>query len=147
MQTERQKAREQLVTTLLEGHTFQEVSRGSPVPVKRAMAYRLLRAVRIQGQGALQDRRQGHPSKLCGAVRLFLETSCRAAPHTPSSVVQTQLQERFDVQVSISQINRVRKQLGVSNHAKNQELGKKRQHRKRLPLKASGRKEQEVSCS
>ncbi len=146
MQTERQRAREQLITALLEGRAFQEVSRGSAVPVKRAMAYRLLRAVRTQGTIALQDRRQGHPSKLRGEVRIFLETSCRAAPHTPSSVVQTQLQERFDVNVSISQINRVRRQLGVSNHAKNQEPGKKRQHRKRLPLKESGRKGREASC-
>lgn len=49
MQTERQRAREQLVTALLEGRTFQEVSRDSPVPLKRAMAYRLLHAVRTQG--------------------------------------------------------------------------------------------------
>jgi transposase len=124
MQTERQVAREQLVTALLEGRTFQEVNRGSLVPLKRAMAYRLLRAVRRQGKIALQDRRQGHSSKLRGEVRAWLETSCREAPHTPSSVVQTLLQERFDVRVSISQINRVRVQLGVSNHIKNRELKK-----------------------
>jgi transposase len=141
-----QMTREQVVTAMLEGRTFQEVSSGSRMPVKRAMAYRLLRAVRTQGPVALQDRRQGHPSKLRGEVRIFLETSCRMAPHTPSSVIQTQLQERFDVHVSVSQINRVRKQLGVSNHAKNQKPGKKRQHSQGLPLKKSGRKEQEASC-
>ena len=124
MQTEHQVARERLVTALLEGCTFQQASRDFPVPVKRAMAYRLLHAVRTQGPIALQDRRQGHPSKLRGAVRACLETSCRAAPYTPSSVVQTQLQERFDVKVSISQINRVRRQLGVSNPSKNGESGK-----------------------
>jgi hypothetical protein len=64
MQIERQRARAQLVTALLEGCTFQEVSRDSPVLVKRAMAYRLLRAVRTRGKEALQDGRHGHPSKL-----------------------------------------------------------------------------------
>src|SRR5215469_2741483 len=136
---QRQVARERLVTEMLEGRTFRQVSTSTPMPLKRAMAYRLLRAVRTQGPTALQDRRQGHPSKLRGEVRIFLETSCRAAPHTPSFVVQTRLQERFDVTVSISQINRVRRQLGVSNHSKNQEPGKKRQHRQDLPLKENGR--------
>jgi hypothetical protein len=31
-------AREKLITAMLKGHTFQEVSGGSPMPVKRSMA-------------------------------------------------------------------------------------------------------------
>jgi hypothetical protein len=50
-----QVTREQLVTAMLEGRTFQQVSAGAPVPLKRAMAYRLLRAVRTKGTIALQD--------------------------------------------------------------------------------------------
>ena len=46
------RAREQLVTALVAGRTFQEVSAAAPVPVKRAMAYRLLRAVRTKGNSA-----------------------------------------------------------------------------------------------
>lgn len=42
---QRQVAREQLVTAMLEGRPFQEVNTGSSLPVKRAMAYRLLRAI------------------------------------------------------------------------------------------------------
>ena len=45
----RQAAREHLVTAMLEGQTWQQVSTGFPMPVKRAMAYRLLHAVRIKG--------------------------------------------------------------------------------------------------
>lgn len=44
-----QLTREQLVTAMLEGQTWQQVSTGFPVPLKRAMAYRLLRAVRAKG--------------------------------------------------------------------------------------------------
>src|SRR5438067_1070716 len=107
---ERQAARERTVMALLEGQSWQTVSQGPDVPVKRAMAYRLLRAVRTKGDIALQDGRQGHPSKLRGEVRALLEASCREAPHTPSATIQTLHQERLNVTVSISRINRVRVQ-------------------------------------
>ena len=124
---QRQAAREQLITVMLEGRTFQEVSKGSDVPLKRAMAYRLLRAVRTQGESALQDGRHGHPVKLRGAAHTFLEEYCRQAPSTPSSAVQMLLQERFGLSISTSQINRVRAALGVSNCRRNQKQEKKRE--------------------
>lgn len=105
MQIERQIAREQLVRALCEGRTFQEVSTESSVPLKRAMAYRLLRAVRTKGNIALQDGRHGHPSKLREEARAFLEACCRKTPCTPSPTLQTALRERFDLYVSVSQIN------------------------------------------
>jgi transposase len=123
---QRQVAREQLVTAMLEGRPFQEVNTGSSLPVKRAMAYRLLRAVRIKGKIALQDGRHGHPIKLRGEARAFLEASCREAPCTPSPTLQVTLQERFGLQVSVSQINRVRAALGVSNPSKRSPQEKKR---------------------
>jgi len=125
--SQRQAAREQLITTMLEGHTFQEASQGSDVPLKRAMAYRLLHAVRTKGESALQDGRHGHPVKLRGTARTFLEEYCRQAPSTPSSVIQTLLQERFGLNISISQINRVRTALGVSNCRRSQKQEKKRE--------------------
>jgi len=72
--------------------------------------------VRKRGEEALKDGRHGHPGKLRGEARTFLEDACREAPRTPSSVIQALLRERLDVSVSISQINRVRAALGVSNH-------------------------------
>ncbi len=95
---QRQVVREQLVTAMLKGRTFREVSAESPVPVKRAMAYRLLRAVRAEGNIALQDGRHGHLSKLRGEARVFLEAFCREAPSTASSTLQVALRERFDLQ-------------------------------------------------
>jgi transposase len=124
----RQVARAQLIAAMLEGRTFQEVSIGDSVPVKRAMAYRLLRAVRSKGKIALQDGRHGHPIKLRGEARAFLEACCREAPCTPSSILQATLRERFELQVSVSQINRVRAALGVSNHSKKSPQEKKREH-------------------
>jgi transposase len=115
---QRQEAREQFIAAMLEGRTFREVSAGSSPPVKRAMAYRLLRAVRTRGNTALQDGRHGHPSKLRGEARAFLEACCRDAPCTSSPTLQAVLRERFELQVSVSQINRVRAALGVSNRSK-----------------------------
>jgi transposase len=137
---QRQVAREQLVTAMSEGQSWQQVSAGSPVTLKRAMAYRLLRAVRTKGNIALQDGRHGHPSKFRGEIRTFLEASCRETPSTPSSDIQTQLQERFDVRVSISQINRVRAALGVSNRSNRQKQEKKQEEKEVLPLSQSGKK-------
>jgi transposase len=121
---ERQTARAHLVTAILAGQSWQQAA--TSMPVKRAMAYRLVRAIRIRGEGILRDGRHGHPSKLRGEARTYLEEACQKAPQTPSSRIQTALRERFHVSVSISQINRVRAALGVSNHTQNQEQGKKR---------------------
>lgn len=122
-----QAARAKLISAMLEGRSFQEVSKESEVPLKRAMAYRLLRAVRTQGESALQDGRHGHPVKLRGAARTFLEEYCQQEPSTPSSTIQTLLQERFGMSMSTSQINRVRAVLGVSNSRRNQKQEKKRE--------------------
>jgi len=146
MQTERQVAREQLVTALFEGRTFQEVSTEAPVPLKRAMAYRLLRAVRTKGTMALQDGRHGHPSKLRAEVRTFLAKHCQQAPHTSGRILQAALQERFHLSVSISQINRFRAALGGNLRPQSQQQGKKRQEKRSLPLNQNGKTVPVVFC-
>ena len=135
---QRQAAREQWVTSMLEGHTFRQVSANTPTPLKRAMAYRLLHAVRTKGEIALQDRRHGHPSKRRGEVRTFREACCREVPCTPSSTLQAALRERFDLQVSVSQINRVRAALGLSNLSRRSLQGKKQKHQWLLRQSQSG---------
>jgi transposase len=110
--------RAQLVACMQEGYSWQVATMRTGIQISRSTAYRLCQRVQGQGEGALQDRRHGHPIKLRGHVRTFLETYCQQAPHTPSSMIQTLLHERFDLNVSISQINRVRAALGVSNSPK-----------------------------
>ncbi len=146
MQIERQIDREQLVRALCEGRTFQEVSTESSVPLKRAMAYRLLRAVRTKGNIALQDGRHGHPSKLRGEARAFLEACCRKTPCTPSPTLQTALRERFDLHVSVSQINRVRAALGVSNPSRRSPREKKQEKQGLFQQSQSGKKEEAACC-
>jgi len=121
---ERQVAREQMIVALLAGQSWQVVSQEPGAPLKRAMAYRLLQAVRERGNAALQDGRRGHPIKLRGEARAFLEACCREAPCISGPTLQTALRERFDLQVSVSQINRIRAALGVSNPSRNSQQKK-----------------------
>jgi transposase len=143
---QRHVAKVQLVAQMQAGHSWQTAAAKARLQISQSNAYRLWGAFRQHGETALSDGRHGHPSKLRGAVRAFLEEQCQQAPHTPSSTIQVELRERFDLQVSISQINRVRRQLGVSNHSKNGEPGKKRRKRQGLPFKKSGRKAQGACC-
>jgi transposase len=131
-------AKVHLVAGMQEGQSWQRAAASAGLQISQSNAYRLMKAVRQRGEAALSDERHGHPNKLRGAARAFLEEKCRQAPQTPSSTIQIALRERFDLCVSISQINRVRAALGVSNHPKHQ--GKKRQERKHLRLNQSGRK-------
>ncbi len=123
---QRRKALTQLVAHMHEGQSWRKAATKVGVHVSQSTAYRLSQAVRKRGEAALQDGRHGHPIKLRGAARAFLEERCQQAPHTPSSTIQAELQERFDLSVSISQINRVRVTLGLSNHPAGQKQEKKR---------------------
>ena len=67
------------------------------------------------GAEAAQDGRHGHPVKVRGEVREWLEETCRQAPHMPSHQIQARLSERFALSVSVSQLNRVRAASGLSN--------------------------------
>lgn len=120
------QAKVTVITCMQAGQSWSEATVNLGVQVSRSTVYRLYKRVREHGEEALQDGRHGHPIKLRGEVRAFLEASCCQSPSTPSSTIQTTLQERFDLSVSISQINRVRAALGVSNHPKSRERGKKR---------------------
>jgi transposase len=117
----------QLVACMQEGHSWRKAVAQTGIQISRSVAYRLRQKVQKEGEVAIEDGRHGHPVKLRGEARTFLEEYCRKAPQTPSSTVQTVLRERFDLSVSISQINRVRATLGVSNCRGNQDQEKKRE--------------------
>jgi transposase len=99
------RAKASLIFSMQEGHSWQTAAASAGLQVSQSNAYRLWRAFRQHGETALSDGRHGHPSKLRGAVRAFLEERCRQAPQTPSSTIQMELQEHFDLSVSISQLN------------------------------------------
>ncbi len=109
------RARIQVVEAMEQGLPWHEAAKRAELQISQSTAYRLHQRMRKADEQALREGRHGHPIKLRGEARKFLEEICRQAPHMPSYQVQTQLAQRFSLQVSVSQINRVRASLGISN--------------------------------
>ena len=135
-------ARVQVVEAMEQGLTWHEAVSCAGIKISQSTAYRLCQRMRQGGEQALREGRHGHPIKLRGEVHTFLEETCRQSPHTPSHEIQTQLAERFSLQVSVSQINRVRAMLGVSNPPQSAKKKYLAQSRNR-----SGKRRQEGYCS
>ncbi len=111
--TERRAAKVCLVQAMEAGMSWQDAAVTAGLPLKRSTAYDLRRRVRLEGDPALDDGRQGHPSKCRAEVRSWLEQTCRARPEAPGWQVQQELATQFGLTVSVSQINRLRATLGV----------------------------------
>jgi len=109
------RARVQMVEAMEQGLRWDEAAKKADLQISQSTAYRLRQRMRQGGKQALQEGRHGHPAKLRGEVRAWLEETCRQAPYTPSHEIQAQLAERFVLSISVSQLNRVRATLGVSN--------------------------------
>jgi transposase len=109
------RARVQVVEAMEQGLPWHEATKRAALEISQSTAYRLRQRMREAGEQALREGRHGHPIKLRGEARKFLEETCRQAPDAPSHEIQIQLAQNFSLQVSVSQINRVRASLGVSN--------------------------------
>jgi len=112
---ERRAAKARLVEGMLWGVSWQEAVMASGLNLGRSGAYRVTWRACVYGEEALADHRHGHVSKMHAPVREWLEASCRAAPGTPSRVVQAALQDRFGLRVSVTHLNRLRASLGLSS--------------------------------
>ena len=110
-------ARLQLIESMVAGHSWQSAVAQSQLNVSRATAYRLRQLARSEEKAELAflDDRHGHPYKVTAAVQAWISEFCTTNPQVASSRVQSELQSRFGVAVSVSQINRVRAKLGVSH--------------------------------
>jgi transposase len=111
------KGRLQLIEYMFAGHPWQSAVAQSKLNVSRATAYRLRQLARDEEKAELAflDDRHGHPYKLTEPVQAWISEFCTDHPQVASSRVQSELQSRFGVAVSVSQINRVRAKLGVSH--------------------------------
>ena len=122
-------ARLRLIEHMFAGHSWQAAIAQSQLHVSRSTAYRLLKLARDEekAERAFLDDRHGHPYKITEPVRLWMTEFCTSNPQVASSRVQRELKSRFGVEVSVSQINRVRAQSGVSHqwHGRAQAHGEK----------------------
>ena len=110
-------ARLRLIEYMCAGHSWQTAVAQSQSNVSRSTAYRLVKLARDEerAERAFLDDRHGHPYKLTGPLRAWMVEWCTKDPQVPSSRVQSELKSRFGVMVSVSQINRVRAETGVSH--------------------------------
>jgi transposase len=114
---EQRTAKQQVLAAFEHGCSVQTLLSTTSVPLHRATLYRLRQRFQTDPETALSDGRHGHPSKLRGDVRAWLEGYCQAAPGCTSRTIQTALYERFAVRVSIAHLNRVRASLGLSRRS------------------------------
>src|SRR2546428_13288546 len=104
------KGRLQLIESMFAGHSWQSAVTQSQLNVSRATAYRLKQLARDEekAERAFLDDRHGHPYKVTEPVQAWISEFCTDHPQVASSRVASELQGRFGVAVSVSQINRVR---------------------------------------
>ncbi len=100
------------------GLLWRDATARAGLVTSRSTAYGLLKLVSTEGETALEDKRRGYPYKLTAPVREWLVERCRGAPGVSGPVLRGEIEERFGIAVSTSQINRVRAALGVSNHSR-----------------------------
>ncbi len=115
-------ARLQVIGRMFAGQSWQTAVSQSQLHISRSTAYRLVKLARDEDKvaKAFLDDRHGHPYKVTEPVRVWLVDVCTQNPQMASSRVQAELQSRFGVAVSMSQINRVRAKLGVSHQWRGQ---------------------------
>ncbi len=66
-------ARVQVVEAMEQGLSWQEAAKCAGLEISQSTAYRLRQRMRQGGEQALREGRHGHPSKLRGEVRHWLE--------------------------------------------------------------------------
>jgi len=74
------RARVQMVEAMEQGLRWDEAAKKADLQISQSTAYRLRQRMRQGGKQALQEGRHGHPAKLRGEVRAWLEETCRHAP-------------------------------------------------------------------
>ena len=73
-------ARVQVVEAMEQGLPWHEAAKRAGLQISQSTAYRLRQRMRQGGEQALREGRHGHPAKLRGEVRKWLEETCRQAP-------------------------------------------------------------------
>src|SRR5260370_26532369 len=112
----------QLIESMFAGQLWQTAAAQSQLKISRSTAYRLLQLARDEERAAeaFLDDRHGHPYKLTGPVQAWLVDVCSKDPQIPSSRIQAELKTGFGIQVSISHINHVRAQQGLTKQRRGQ---------------------------
>lgn len=114
----------QLIELMLGGQSYHKVAvqLASPAPFQQSRAYQLLKQARSTGQIDWHDAWHGHPAKFQPEITSWLKQHCQNTPLLTSRQLQLELGQQFNLQVSRSQINRLRVQLEVANSLASRKL-------------------------
>ena len=120
----------QLIRHMFAGQSWQTAVAESQLHISRATAYRLVQQARNEDKATMPflDDRHGHPYKVTEPVQVWINEMCSENRQLPSSQVQSELKSRFGIVVSVSQINRVRAMLGVSNQWRGRAQGSRKKN-------------------
>jgi transposase len=103
-----------VVNQMLSGQSPEEAIQFSDEVVSKRSAYRWLADYHEQGDAGLQKKRGGVIWKFTDEMRERLSSHCQADLKISTPQLQALLLQEFDVELSLSHINQVRIDLGLS---------------------------------
>ena len=108
------KSKKQVVESVLSGKSHQEAIDEAQITISVRSVYRWVQDYREDGEPSLYERRRGIVWKVSDEMRAWLVECCEETPSLSAQQLQSQLQDTFGVVVSISHINQIRINEGVS---------------------------------
>jgi len=108
------KSKKQVVESVLSGKSHQEAIDEAQITISVRSVYRWVQDYREDGEPSLYERRRGVVWKVSDEMRAWIVECCEETPSLSAKQLQGQLQETFGVVVSISHINQIRINEGVS---------------------------------
>lgn len=108
------KSKKQVVESVLSGKSHQEAIDEAQITISVRSVYRWVQDYREDGEPSLYERRRGVVWKVTDEIRAWLVECSQETPSLSAKQLQAQLQETFGVVVSISHINQIRIDEGVS---------------------------------
>ena len=108
------KSKKQVVESVLSGKSHQEAIDEAQITISVRSVYRWVQDYCEDGEPSLYERRRGVVWKVSDEIRAWIVECCEETPSLSAKQLQAQLQETFGVVVSISHINQIRINEGVS---------------------------------
>lgn len=111
------KVRKTIVDAVLSGKTHDEARALVDVSVSERSIYRWLEWHRDHGEVGLQDNRHGVVWKMTDELKCWLVEAIEDNPNQSARQLKEQVQETFGIKVSISHINQIRADVGLSRRS------------------------------
>lgn len=109
-----QTTKQLVIEGMLAGLPWDEARQRANAPVSRATVFRWHARFATDGAAVFHDQRHGHTWLLTQPIQTWIVTYCQTHPHTPSHALKAMLATELDCIISVSRLNVVRGQLGVT---------------------------------